>query len=115
IALQDDPEPERLGALCRQLFDSLNVPMVLDGVQLEVSCCVGVALHPQDAHSVEDLMDSADLALYEARREGAGTFRFFVPPLREAVVRRKKLVEELRSASEAGEFELFYQPLVELG
>src|SRR5690606_12084667 len=54
IALQGDTEPDRLTALCRELFDSLAVPMVVDGVQLEVGCCAGVALHPHDGLTVED-------------------------------------------------------------
>ncbi|GAA5234179.1 EAL domain-containing protein [Verticiella sediminum] len=114
IALQGETEPDRVAGLCRGLFDALAEPLVLDGVAVELGCCVGVAFHPADASEVEGLMGDADLALYEARRQGDDSCRFFVPQLREAVVRRKKLTTELRSAIELGQFELFYQPQVDL-
>ncbi len=108
-------DPTLGAALCRQILHAVSEPLEVDGMRVELSACVGVALHPM--HAAGDaggLLANADLALFEAKKEGRNTYRFFVPELREAVVRRKKLEQELLEACEHDQFELFYQPQVAL-
>lgn len=109
----DCAAPSDCAALCRRVLHAVSEPLEVDGVRVELSGCIGVVLHPVDAPA-SSLLANADLALYEARKQGGNTFRFFVPELRDAVVRRKKMEHELIDACEQGQFVLYYQPQVAL-
>ena len=75
---------------------------------------MGVAFGPSDGADCETLLRNADLALYRAKEEGKGTFRFFEPDMNARLQARRDLERDLRKALEHGEFELHFQPLIEL-
>ena len=102
-------------ALCRRVLHAVSEPLEVDGVRVELTGNIGIALHPLDTPAnAGGLLANADLALYEAKKQGGNTFRFFVQELREAVVRRRKMEHELIDACDQGQFVLFYQPQVAL-
>ncbi len=80
--------------------------------RVALSASIGIALFPLHGDTAEDLLSSADLALYQAKSEGKGCRRFFANDLRCAAVRRSVQSLELARAVANGEFELFYQPQV---
>jgi predicted signal transduction protein with EAL and GGDEF domain len=82
---------------------------------LFVGASAGIAIAPTDGSDVEELMSSADLALYDAKAAGGNTFRLFVPALRAKASARRELDAELRRACANNEFELFFQPQVRSG
>jgi predicted signal transduction protein with EAL and GGDEF domain len=75
---------------------------------------MGVALYPQDATLVEDLLKHADQALYVAKGAGRNRFSFFTPELQQAAQTRLRLAADLRLALAAHQFEVVYQPIVQL-
>ena len=99
-------------SLAQRLIDSIARPFDLDGHQVEIGTSVGIALFPGDCSSEDTLMHAADTALYRAKQDRRGTFRFFEAAMDENLQARRQLEQDLRHAVDRGEFELYYQPLV---
>jgi diguanylate cyclase (GGDEF)-like protein len=94
------------------LFDS---SFVVDGAQLSVHASIGIAYSPAgDGRSPDDLLRDADIAMYEAKRSGKGTFQLFEVGMRVAASERLRLKADLQGAVEKGELLLHYQPIVGL-
>ena len=106
--------PEDAELLARRLVDVLSEPYDLDGHHVVIGTSAGVALAPHDGTQPDTLLKAADLALYRAKLEGRGTYRFFEREMDVKLQARRALELDLRGALVAGEFELFYQPLVDL-
>jgi predicted signal transduction protein with EAL and GGDEF domain len=88
----------------------LAAPFGLAGQEVHVGASVGVALSAAGGDDPDELVRRADLALYRAKREGRGRFRFFEPAMDEEIRARRRLEGELRHGLERGEFALAYQP-----
>src|SRR5206468_12579652 len=106
--VQSSEDAEHLA--CR-IVDCVGEPYELNGHRAIIGCSVGVSLAPGDGTSGEALLKNADVALYRAKTDGRGTWRFFEPAMDASLQRRRALELDLREAMEKDEFELFYQPL----
>ena len=84
------------------------------GHQLIADTSIGIAMAPDDGTDPDQLLKNADLAMYQAKMDGRGTYRFFEPKMDAAVKARRTLEFDLREAIMCGEFELHYQPLLNL-
>jgi len=100
--------------VARNLVRVLRAPMPLADRELRVSASVGVSIFPRDGDTVEQLTRSADTAMYEVKDNGKNSFHFSSLEMRSRVSRRLELERELRDAIAGQEFELVYQPQVEL-
>ena len=100
--------------LARRVIDTLSQPYELDSHQVVIGASIGIALAPDDGRAPDELLKNADLALYRAKADGRGTFRFFEAEMDARMQARRRLELDLRKALVAGEFELFYQPLIHL-
>jgi diguanylate cyclase (GGDEF)-like protein len=101
-------------ALAQRVIEAVREPYDIDGHQMIIDTSVGIAVGPQDGTAPEQLLRNADQALYRAKGGGRGTFRFFETQMNEQIQARRTLECDLRRALAAGEFELFYQPVVNL-
>ena len=99
-------------ALAERIRESLCAPFDLGDHQLTTSTSIGIAIAPRDGTSSDEIMKSADLALYSAKSGGRGAFRFFEPELDQRMHTRRNLERDMRDALARGEFELHYQPFV---
>jgi diguanylate cyclase (GGDEF)-like protein/PAS domain S-box-containing protein len=99
-------------ALAKRVQEVIAAPFDLDGHHVLVGTSIGIAVAPGDGTQADQLMKHADLALYRAKSEGRGTYRFFEPEMDQRMQARRKLEGELRNAIVNGEFTLHYQPLV---
>lgn len=108
------PQPEAATSLATRLIEKLSAPYELEGHQARIGTSVGVALAPTDGVDADHLLKSADLALYRAKAEGRGVCRFFEAEMNERMQARRQLEIDLRKALAHGEFELHYQPLLDL-
>jgi diguanylate cyclase (GGDEF)-like protein len=97
-------------ALAREVQAALRAPMQVAGVPVEIDASIGVSFAPAHADDPVTLMRHADLAMYEAKRRGAGVVAF-QPGARPSAEQHVTLVPEVRRALSEGELELFYQPV----
>jgi diguanylate cyclase (GGDEF)-like protein len=100
--------------LAQRIIEVVGEPYDLEGTQTSIGVSVGIAMAPADGHSAEALLKNADMALYLAKSEGRGTFRFFEPEMDARLVRRHDIERELGRAIAEDHFELHYQPIVNL-
>jgi diguanylate cyclase (GGDEF)-like protein len=106
-------QPTEATALSARIIDAISAPYDLDGHQVVVGMSVGIAIAPTDGTDAHQLLKNADMALYRAKADGRGVYRFFEPEMDARMQARRALELDLRKALVSGEFELFYQPLVE--
>jgi predicted signal transduction protein with EAL and GGDEF domain len=92
----------------------LSEPYDIDGHQAVIGVSVGISVGPGDGADPDKLLHNADLALYRAKGDGRGTFRFFEPAMDLQMQIRRIMEQDLRKALPSGEFELHYQPIVNL-
>jgi diguanylate cyclase (GGDEF)-like protein len=107
-------QPSDAAALAMRVRDAIREPFDLDGHQVTVDISIGISMAPNDATKLDELMKTADMALYEAKNTGRGTYCFYAPEMNARIQARGKLEQDLQSAFANGEFELFYQPIVSL-
>lgn len=108
-------EPKEAEALALRLREAVsNPPYDLSGHLTTIDLTIGIALAPANGVDIDDLLKNADLALYEAKRDGRAGHRYFEPQMNERMQRRRMLESELRSAIVNNEFALHYQPVVNL-
>ena len=106
--------PEDAKLLSERIVAVLSAPFEIDGHQVIVGVSIGIALAPDDGTQAEKLLRNADMALYRAKSDGRGRFCFFEPDMDARLQHRRQLEFDLRSALTLSQFELFYQPLVNL-
>src|SRR3954453_20795072 len=112
--LQANSSAEAAGKLARKLVEVISEPIQIDGQEINSGVSIGIALAPNDGSAADHLMKCADLALYRAKAEGRGTFRFFEPDMDARIQARRALEVDLRRALVAGEFSIAYQPQINL-
>jgi diguanylate cyclase (GGDEF)-like protein len=100
--------------LAERIIEVVGQPYDLEGAQASIGVSVGIAMAPNDGSSAETLLKNADMALYLAKSEGRGTFRFFEPEMDARLVRRHEIERDLGRAIAEDRFELHYQPIVNL-
>jgi diguanylate cyclase (GGDEF)-like protein len=106
--------PRDAGLLAERLIAAIGVPFDLDGNHIVIGASIGIATAPRDGLDADQLMQDADMALYRAKAAGRGCFRFFEPEMNAQALLRRNLQNDIRRGLDAGEFELFYQPKVNL-
>jgi diguanylate cyclase (GGDEF)-like protein/PAS domain S-box-containing protein len=108
-------DPAEATMLAQQIIAWISEPYNIDdGQQATVGTSIGIAVSPGDGNAPDKLLRNADLALYRAKGDGRGTFRFFESAMDEQMQARRIMEQDLRKALPAGEFELYYQPVVNL-
>jgi diguanylate cyclase (GGDEF)-like protein/PAS domain S-box-containing protein len=100
--------------LAERIIKDLAEPFDLDGNLIFIGVSIGIALAPGDSGLPEQLLRSADTALYRAKNEGGGTYRLFEPEMHERLRERQAMKLALHGALGRGEFEVHYQPLINL-
>jgi diguanylate cyclase (GGDEF)-like protein len=100
--------------LSKRIRDSVIKPYQVEGHQIVTDISIGISVAPMDAVESDELLRNADMALYDAKADGRGTFRFFEPEMNTRMKVRRELEMDLRKALASEQFELHYQPLVVL-
>lgn len=107
-------QPRDATKLARRICQAISEPFDLGEHHVVVDTSVGIAVTPDDGDNPDMLLKNADLALYRAKSDGRGTFRFFEPEMDTRMKERRDLEIELRRALHKGQLQLYYQPLVNL-
>ncbi len=110
VALIDSEESGAV--LAQRLIDGFVTPFDINGHQVEIGTSVGIAMCPRDGNDQQALLHAADTALYSAKHEKRGTFRFFEPAMDLDGLARQQMETDLKLAIERRQFLLHYQPIV---
>jgi diguanylate cyclase (GGDEF)-like protein/PAS domain S-box-containing protein len=102
-------------SLAGRLIEAVSAPYDVQGHQVIIGTSIGISVAPGDASDPDQLLKNADMALYRAKADGRDTFRFFETGMDARAQARRLLMLELRAALLRGEFEVFYQPIYDLG
>jgi len=100
--------------LAQRLVRALAEPFDIDGHRIDLGASIGIAMAPGDGVDADELLKKADMALYAAKSGGGGGHCFFASEMEEAVQARRALELDLREAIGTDQFELYFQPLVDL-
>jgi len=112
--LLDGAPAEQVEALARTLLACLSRPFLLDGSQVSVSACAGIAFRSNPDTRAAELLRDARVTMFEARREGRNRWESFDPQLRHRAHIRMAMAIDLHQAIERNQMEVFYQPIVNL-
>ena len=99
-------------ASAQRVIESLSRPFVLDGLNFTVTCSIGIALHPQDGATMDELLRHADKAMYRVKDGGRAGYRFHQPHKGVDLRGRMRIDHAMRQALADGRFRLHYQPQV---
>ncbi|MGJ9418029.1 EAL domain-containing protein [Massilia sp. CMS3.1] len=114
VLLHPGQDERAIAAVAERIVAAFKTPFVLDeGIQAVIGASVGISLFPRDGADARTLIRHADIAMYAAKDEGKGQYRFFDPRLAGEVSRRVLLKEQLTGAIERDQFFLHYQPRVD--
>ncbi len=102
-------------AVAQRMQDSLAIPIAVGGREVLISASVGIAVEPRaDIDRPDVLLQAADVAMYRAKSKGKGRFEFFEHEMYQEAIDRLDLKSDLQVALERGQFELYYQPIVNI-
>ncbi|WP_424627209.1 putative bifunctional diguanylate cyclase/phosphodiesterase [Bradyrhizobium sp. SYSU BS000235] len=114
MILEMDSSPNEVSQFAARLIDRLSEPYSIDSLEIVIGASVGIAISPGDGKTGEDFLRNADMALYRAKSEGGGVHRFFEKDMDRAAQKRRDMELDLRYALANDEFELHYQPLIDV-
>ena len=106
-------QPESATALAARMVSALQRPFYVGTHHISIGSSIGISIAPADSLEANQLLKNADMALYQAKAEGRGHHRFFVPEMDQRMQTRRALELDLRQAVVDGEFEMYYQPLID--
>ncbi|HEV2157187.1 bifunctional diguanylate cyclase/phosphodiesterase [Bradyrhizobium sp.] len=98
-------------SLAGRLVEVISAPYEIDDHQIVIGVSIGISLSPQDGSNSDELLKNADLALYRAKADGRGTYRFFETGMDARAQARRLLEMDLRAALQRNEFQVYYQPI----
>ncbi len=98
----------------QSIIRSLKRPFRVNSHEIYISASVGIALYPNDAADMNELLKNADQAMYQAKHSGRNRFNYFTASMQNSAQQRQHLLHDLHDALELGQFQLYYQPILDL-
>jgi diguanylate cyclase (GGDEF)-like protein/PAS domain S-box-containing protein len=114
IILNDIQTIDDVSVIADKLLAEIQKPIVLETHTLASSISIGIALYPNDGDTFETLLQKADTAMYQAKENGGNAYCFFSEEMNDAILNHLHLLNDLKQALQNNEFELHYQPQIEL-
>ncbi len=114
LLVSPSPGDDHLAVLATRIVELVGRPYLVEGHLVNIGVSIGIARAPNDGREHRQLMRNADLALYHAKNSGRSTYSFFKAEMDERASARRALEIDLRKALALGEFELHYQPQIDL-
>lgn len=114
VLMLEQSTPNQVNQLAKTLVERLGRPYRVDGYTVITGVSIGIAVAPRDGDDPDVLMKRADIALFQAKKDGRNTFRYFEPEMDAHIQTRRSLEMDLRKAIEQEALELHYQPQIGL-
>ncbi|MGR3632936.1 MAG: bifunctional diguanylate cyclase/phosphodiesterase [Limimaricola soesokkakensis] len=114
IVESDIASGEEARKLAERIIEEITRPFEIAGHQVAIGTSIGIALYPDDGDDAQTLVKAADMALYRAKADGRNGFRFFEQEMDSSMQQRRMLERDLRLALQNDEFEVHYQPIVDM-
>ena len=100
--------------IAEKIINTLSEAYTIGNEVIHTSGSIGITLYPDDAKDIDTLVKNADQAMYAAKENGRNCFSYFTQSLQDAAQKRLRLTNDLRNALPDGQFEIFFQPIVDL-
>jgi len=114
ILLSEVAHTQDAAVIADKILQSIRMPQLLGDRELHVTASIGIVVHPGDGTAAEALLQNADSAMYEAKNRGRNNYQFYRSELNSSANERLSIESDLRRAIERREFELHYQPIMNL-
>ena len=115
LVLEDCHGKDDVALVAKKVIDILSAPFTVGGQPLMVSCSIGVAIYPEAGDTVDGLLNRANMAMLEAKTQRGSQYYFYNEDTNAEAMYRINLEADLRRALRNNEFELYYQPRVQIG
>ena len=106
-------QPLEAGSIAKKILKILKEPFIIDSNHFYITSSIGISIFPDDASSVEKLLQYADSAMYKAKENGKDTYEFYTQNLSKEAIQRVSILNDLRLGIKNQEFELYYQVQVD--
>ncbi|MET3726876.1 diguanylate cyclase (GGDEF)-like protein/PAS domain S-box-containing protein [Fictibacillus halophilus] len=114
IVLIPNTTADEVSKIAQQIVDLFSSSVMVNEQELFVTPSIGIAMYPGDGRDIETLIKNADTAMYRVKEQGKNNFQFYTPEMNEAVTKKMKLEIGLRKALERDEFQIVYQPQIDV-
>ena len=114
ILMKNINDYSEISSLCERLQTLLNCEISIDDKHVYASASIGITVFPDDGDKTSILLKNADTAMYSAKYNGKAKYSFFNKSMSDKVERRVEIEKGLRSALENNEFEIYYQPQIDI-
>ncbi|MCX6074102.1 MAG: EAL domain-containing protein [Campylobacterales bacterium] len=112
ILLTCNENKDQIQQLMQNLIQKLNNPFSIDMIDIYITASIGIAMYPKDASNYEELMQKADAAMYNAKKNGKNTYSFYNTLLTEKALQHTTLSTQLKKAIQNNKLELYFQPQI---
>lgn len=107
-------KPEMIAVIAIKIMKAIGEPVILNGERVFASASVGISLYPYDGETIQEILNHADMALYRAKENGKNCYQFFTAQMTKKAQERIDLLNAIENALIKEEFELYYQPLMNI-
>jgi len=114
VILQGCSDNFIIDAYAKEIIDLMSQPFRLDDQEIRIGCSIGVTLYPDDGNEPDQLIRDADIAMYNAKDQGRNMFQYFTKEMDQEITEKVTLRNMLHSALQENEFEVHYQPQIEV-
>jgi len=113
VLITTNPTVEKLEYVASRIIEQISTPFIIEGHQLHISACVGIATYPDHSNSARSLIQKSDLAMIHAKHQGRGQVQFFTPKMAAKAQERLELEDQVRVAELNHQFTNHYQPIID--
>ncbi len=114
VIMENLQTPEAISVVANKIVSIVKEPIILGEQKLHLGTSIGISVYPQNGETSEQLIKSADTAMYKAKEEGRDNYQFYTPQMKELALKRMADETALRSAVEKEELTLSYQPQIDV-
>jgi len=114
VLLESFGEITEVEKLAVNVLRALNQPLEISSSSIFITASIGISLFPEHGENIDELLKNADIAVFRAKEAGKNKIIIFNQPMNEAVTERAQIEKHLRTALEKNEFELYYQPQLDV-